>query len=246
MNTIARVLELVETPILSEPDALEKKIQAVLSKKAILDNMKNACLGIERAAAEKIEDEIRKAKSSEGKLNEELAKIKRLRQLAGQYKRLSLDPLTWRNQEKYPLLVVFSVDNPQFSIQAEERGAGVTFPHLPHQITKCYDDVVEMLRKKRPHFQNISLQTTFTGLIPPDIRKKINEAREIFHGNVFVVAEAGEFQLNITTPIPQRDPLVVGYDGNVDSEHLWLIASFDTTPVEEAIRLYTGDKKPQS
>ncbi|TAN58354.1 hypothetical protein EPN15_01325 [Patescibacteria group bacterium] len=110
---------------------------------------------------------------------------------------------------------------------------------LPDVIQSCYSDVLHKLERMstwdgrgiRSKFFGLSCR--FEGLIPKDIRQKIVEARELFK-EIFVIAEPGKIEITETEvilPVHPGDPLVVGFDGN----QLWLIADFETTPVEEAM-----------
>ena len=111
---------------------------------------------------------------------------------------------------------------------------------LPDVIQSCYGDVLLKLEQmsiwdsRKRTSTAFSLSCRFEGLIPQDIRQKIVEAQRSFK-EVFVIAEVGEIKITerkIALPIPAgRDPLAVGFDGS----QLWLIADFETTPVEEAM-----------
>jgi hypothetical protein len=77
----------------------------------------------------------------------------------------------------------------------------------------------------------VSITAQFSGLIPPEIKDQIEDARPLFK-DIFIIAEPKRWKLNEPARIP-ADPLVVGWDG----EGLYLIAEFDTTPVEETLML---------
>jgi hypothetical protein len=157
------------------------------------------------------------------------------------YRLLSMEPLTWRDKNGWPRLVVFSLDSPRFEIalsgrynfwRDKIRYKVKMFPKLPNVIAVCYEDVQKTLRQKAGKRQkSVKLFCCFKGLIPEDIKQKIAEARELFK-EIFLIAEPKGFKINETAiVVPKRDPLVVGFDGS----QLWLIAVFDTAPVEEAM-----------
>ena len=106
------------------------------------------------------------------------------------------------------------------------------FPELPEAIASCYEDVLKTLRQRASKRQkSVKLSCRFEGLIPDDVKQKIAEARGSFK-EMFLIAEPKGFEINETAIVaPKRDPLVVGFDGT----KLWLIADFETTPVEEAM-----------
>lgn len=121
-------------------------------------------------------------------------------------------------------------------------------PWLTSLISSCYADVFEKFRQdltrdtSRDKEISIELCCRFEGLIPDDVKRKIVEARGLgLFKEIFIVAEpTNGFQINRTAVVaPKQDPLVVGFDGN----QLWLIAEFDTTPVEEAMIFSLPDTK---
>lgn len=50
-----------------------------------------------------------------------------------------------------------------------------------------------------------------------------------------IIAEPDGFDVTESAMVPEGDPLLVGWINNPAS--LWLLADFDTTPVEEAMTL---------
>lgn len=108
-------------------------------------------------------------------------------------------------------------------------------PNLPQNIAKQYKDVLQLLATKCSKRKGLELICQFEGLIPREVREKIKEARELFGDQIFIVAEPGSFTFNEIVPLPKGDPLIVGYDPSADANGLWLIADFNTTPVEEAM-----------
>mgnify|MGYP001613961619 CR=1 FL=1 len=224
----------------------------------MLDNL----LGIEKPAEERIKNGLTVLKRQQTQLQSRVT-------LGTRYHLLSTEPLTWREKDGWPRLVVFSLDSPNFEMKVtgsiarvregmvrHERQLGasrtsISFekrrvkeyrftrgiqPTLPHVIGSCYSDVLaklgQMALKRK---KSIRLSCRFEGLIPLDVKQKITEARDLFK-HIFLVAEPNGFTISeraITVPRPRPrpdpDPLVVGFDGS----QLWLIADFNTTPVEE-------------
>mgnify|MGYP001603316903 FL=1 len=154
-----------------------------------------------------------------------------------EYPEFPMEALKWRNAKGYPRLAVFSLSSANFEIGIiAERNWGVSYsrrhtPELPRPILKSYDDVFLKLREMaRDERKSMRLRTYFEGLIPVDVRQQIVETRPHFK-QLFVVAEAGKWDLQKSAPIRRTDPLLVGWD----AYRLWILATFDTTPIEKYI-----------
>lgn len=199
--------------------------------KGLLDGL----LGVEAEARRTIESQLSNAQSRHRILTGEGEQLGRLEKIGATYQRLSLEPLTWRNAEGFPRLVVFTLASPIFRLVAMPGNDFNIEPSLPQNIAKQYQDVLRLLATKREKRKGLELTCRFEGLIPREVREKIKEARGTFGDQIFIIAEPGSFTLNEITPLPKGDPLIVGYDPNADANGLWLIADFDTTPVEEAM-----------
>lgn len=219
---------------------------------ALLDNL----LGIEEASKPRVENGLAVLKREQVELQNRVT-------FGTKYHLLSMEPLTWRDKNGWPRLIVFSLDSPHFEISVSARSTDdwrnlrfstKMFPTLPDQIVACYSDVQKILRKKagaRHKAKTLSTYDTgnvkvavklscrFEGIIPDDVKGKIAEARGSFK-EIFLVAEPTGFEINITAiVVPKRDPLVVGFDG----KQLWLIADFETTPIEEAMIFTLSSEK---
>ena len=263
-SVIERTLALAERIPPSEIQRSSRELAIVSGQMErgtkLLDNL----LGIEQPAEERIKNGLVVLKQQQVQLQARVT-------LGTRYHLLSTEPLTWRDKDGWPRLVVFGLDSPTFEMKITGSMAGVredlvrrehqlgasrtsiSFervkvqeyrftrgiqPKLPHVIGSCYSDVLtkmgQMARKRK---KSIKLSCRFEGLIPLDVKQKITEARDLFK-HVFLVAEPNGFTISERAiavprprPRPDPDPLVVGFDGS----QLWLIADFNTTPVEEAM-----------
>lgn len=154
-----------------------------------------------------------------------------------EYPEFPMEALRWRNAKGYPRLAVFSIGSANFEIGIiAERGWRTSYrrthtPELPRPILKSYDDVFLKLREMaREERKSTRLRTFFEGLIPADVKQQIVETQPHFK-QLYVVAEAGKWDLKQSAPIRRADPLLVGWD----TCRLWILASFDTTPIEKYI-----------
>jgi|GEM_PF-2037805 len=227
---------------------------------AVLGNL----LGIEEASRPKIENGLAVLKREQTELQNRV-------NFGTRYHLLSMEPLTWRDKNGWPRLIVFNLDSPKYEIEVvylidesdwrkrtvsqtarfasqeclveRRNGTRTTTKYerrvLPKAITSCYSDVLAKLEgMARDHKKSLNLSSRFEGLIPEEVKRKIAEARGSFR-EIFIIAEPKEFQITESDvvilrpplPEPSPDPLVVGFDGS----QLWLIADFETTPVEEAM-----------
>jgi len=197
---------------------------------ALLGNL----LGIEEASKPRVENGL-------AVLKQEQVELQNRVNFGTRYHLLSMEPLTWRDKNGWPRLIVFSLDSPRFEIAVSGRRNDLDdrirfrtkmFPELPEAIASCYEDVLKTLRQRASKRQkSVKLSCRFEGLIPDDVKQKIAEARGSFK-EMFLIAEPKGFEINETAiVVPRVDPLVVGFDGT----KLWLIADFETAPVEEAM-----------
>ena len=153
-----------------------------------------------------------------------------------------LESLTWRNKHGYPRLAVFSLSNPKMSmgILRSEHWSGTSYRiaesspiNLTREMKSTYKDVMTMLREKaKENRKSYTISVMFDGVIPTDVKQAIKEAKPAFK-QLWVVAEAKKWSLKASEPqvIRRSDPLVVGYDGF----NYWIVAAFDTTPIEKYV-----------
>jgi hypothetical protein len=153
------------------------------------------------------------------------------------YHNLSLDPLGWRNKDGWPELVVFTFNSSTISFIASSRGSSI-LPPLPQVLADTYEDVLTRLTEDATkRGMQLRLILKFSGVIPDEAKRRMEKARQRGLEKFFVIAEPIKIEV-VVEPIPvpmYDDPLIVGLD---NSGQLWLIADFDTTPVEEAMFLY--------
>jgi len=87
-------------------------------------------------------------------------------------------------------------------------------------------------RKHGKAVEAYQVRAAFDGLIPEAIRQKIRRALSLgIFKEIFILAEVPGLEIEIGQKprlAQVGDPLVIGYDGS----GLWLIAAFDTSPVE--------------
>ena len=157
------------------------------------------------------------------------------------YPPFDLECLTWRNAEGYPLLATFGLDHPVFELSimvnswSGYRKDWRPFP-MPMPIKMQYEDVFVLLRTmaKEEH-KSMRLRATFEGLIPLEVKEEIKAVKGQFK-DFYIVAEVGKWELKKSAPIRQRvDPLLIGHQG----DRFWLVAAFDTTPLEKYIEAYS-------
>lgn len=171
------------------------------------------------------------------------ARLKVLERAAEGYRPFPLDKLQevlrWRNPDGWPTISPFSIESSKLEFAVHPSGVWdrgevrrVIHPALPPPLRECYEDVFEKLGRRMKSLQSIHLTVTFTGVLPPEVRATVIAAKRHFN-QILVLAEVERWQIEERElPAIRTDPLVVGFDG----QDFWLIAAFDLTPVEEAIR----------
>ena len=162
------------------------------------------------------------------------------------YPIFSQEPLTWRDKDGYPRLVVVTLDGDGSVVisaknNAHEEGNAKWYytpsnNALSEVIGRNYCDVGRILRRKCPRNGEFSIEMKLGQLIiPTETKQKIAAARTFFGDNIFMVVEATEWVENEVC-YPDPDPLIVGCEDG----HLFLIDAFDLTRVEEmAAREFT-------
>ncbi len=166
--------------------------------------------------------------------------------------RLSLEPLKWRDKNGYPTLVLFGLDSPKFEISAQGdwdwnthgifdrrvwtvRKSVEGLKHLDNKLLDYYQDVFEKVRtlsaKKKA---DVILSCSYSGIIPEETRKKIDEYRSKF-ARLYVLSEAKDWKVTVEEkpkpPVQLLDPLLVGWD----KTDLWLIDHFEMTTLERLV-----------
>lgn len=171
------------------------------------------------------------------------ARLKVLERAAEGYRPFPLnrlqEVLRWRNPDGWPTIAPFSIDSPRFEFAVHPSGGWdrgevrrVIHPALPPPLRECHGDVFEKLGRRKSAWRSIHLAVTFTGVLPPEVRATIIAAKRQFE-QILMLAEVDHWQIEEReVPAIRTDPLVVGFDG----QDFWLIAAFDLTPIEEAIR----------
>lgn len=151
--------------------------------------------------------------------------------------------LAWRNADGFPTIAPFSVNHEQFAFAIHPWGRRPSMkPQLPVPLRSCYSDVFALLLKRQGQ-RNVIVRAsvTFSGVIPDDVRRVLVAAKPRFK-DIRVLAEVDRWKVKETeVPALNTDPLVIGYDG----EEFWLLAAFDITPLEEAVRQICLGKAPE-
>ena len=87
------------------------------------------------------------------------------------------------------------------------------------------------IRKKYPASnKEYVLNSSFHGIIPQRVKKRIDVAKEIFDKGLYLIAETKPEEWNVQTITP--DPLLAGVLG----AKCYLVDSFETTPMEDYVK----------
>lgn len=259
VSSPVRVTETLPPKPVSATPSLDKIIEASKSRtlladadydtlKAQRDHAKgvlDSLMGIERASAAPIRGAIAKISIA--------MRYHEFRAAGETFMPMSLEGFTWRHKNGNPKLAIFSLESPHFGVSthahfdggltsfemsdgtvAWHRNVDNMQPRLPSAIRECYSDVRQALMLRGSVRESHTLSATFTGVIPADIKETIRRVKDQFD-SLYIVAEPDGFEIKSEAVIPEGDPLLVGWIN--DPASLWLIADFDTTPVEEAMML---------
>ncbi len=216
-----------------------------------IERQRKGLFGLEQDAAAEFDEALRRLKIEEADAAERAAFSGALKEI--RLKVLSLEVFGWRRKKDgLPSLAIFGLDSPvcKFSAARRQRyndwgvsrgtaNSFVTTPILPKPLRVYYDDIAKLLQRRRSSGQRLASATIsvrFAGVIPPATREKIRKSLPVFD-QVFILAEAPDWKATQRrrrvkpVPMPIGDPLVVGYKAG----QLFLIDTFDTTPVENYI-----------
>jgi hypothetical protein len=164
--------------------------------------------------------------------------------------------LRWRHDFRFtrsaiykvplPKLALINISSPTFYLARMEDSRQATSP-MPAGCDAYYSDILKQLNRATAFFKKSMLSFTWRGLIPDDAKKTIDEAEKFFGrykgqysseiGNprVYLLVEAPHEQWAIKNEEKERvrylDPLILGHRGT----DLFLIGSFDPTPIEEYV-----------
>lgn len=169
-------------------------------------------------------------------------------------------PLSWLNNDGFPLLAPFSINSPVFSIVGRLDNVRTIYnnaeildsidiqPNLPEFMRRLYVPFLIKLYKDYIKYYTgnliFSIETYFSGLIPLNIVDIIKNVKNLFN-DIFIIAEAKKYKIEkrqvwITPPIKiDPDPILIGTFDN----KMYLIASFDMTPAEEAAIAFNSSAK---
>jgi len=211
--------------------AIQREIDEAAAAEKRLPEVLKGLLPVEEQAREQIETHVKG-------LTERAVALKPIIDLGTKYKQVSLEPLTWVGKDRLPLLVVFTLNEPRFVLRSwypiglNGGSAEISSPNLPEEVINCYRPMLREMAASHGYFTGErTLTCTFSGVIPASVKANIAKARGDFGENIFIIAEAGQWQKVTET---REDPLVVGFDGH----NLWLIDMFDVTPAEQAMAHY--------
>ncbi len=160
------------------------------------------------------------------------------------YPVLSAEPLTWRDSDGWPKLVIMALNRPGYvEIWGENdydsskrwgyaplsRGSDEGFEK--DIISACYQDVgvklYTMASRRTKSFIKMELGNL---LLPEKTRRKIAQAQPIFGDQLYIIVEAKDWKLD-EVRLPKPDPLIVGYRKGA----LYLIDAFDLTSLEKIV-----------
>jgi hypothetical protein len=149
-----------------------------------------------------------------------------------------------------PRFAVYSLDSPECSIEMTTHLMGTVWTekrvNRPFSLTEVLREpllqslMIEMHEGKsyfgwRSDYEyKHTFTSSFRGIIPEEIKKKIPFARELFGEQLYIIAEVEKWGCHSrdVSPITSGDPLLVG----VRDDTCFLISEFDTTPMEDYVR----------
>lgn len=238
VNAVVSAAAMVLQPTISDEE-IEQNIEQIEGEIEKLKDIKATLLPVERGGAEPSLIE------SINELESQRKKLKRQHEgqpLIRKFPQLSLEPLSWRNQDGRPRLVLFDVDNPDVTFVGEKNSntydvRSHMIPYYPPVIQKYYQDVLQGLErqaKKTGYGRGVKveLSTTWNSMLPPSAREQYHLHKQAFE-KMYFLAEPTSWSYNEhVTPAPRNpDPLLVGF-----SDHtLWLVHQFDVSTLEEYV-----------
>ncbi len=175
-------------------------------------------------------------------MRQELRLLKSRKQIAKYnekgYPPFALEALTWRRENGFPKLMVYALEgNGKTEFFASNYGWSQWTPNLAPALRRQYKDFGDLIKARALDIlKSITATSTYTGLIPADVKEAIKEAQPAFT-TMWIVAETGKWDIKEVKEVPpvvRADPLIIGVRGR----GVYLIAAYDTTTVEaEAERL---------
>jgi hypothetical protein len=218
--SIPEVATRYTTTVTRRSDAVERELARVTEKLATL-------LPIETTLKTRFETELARLKAEQQALDRGLDK---------KFKRLDMGFMRL-NKGIYPAFALFDLSKPptcEVQLITSYGGHGSNewkvycrnLPNLMCSYANFQPLMEDLIRQQRN--SDLRLWTTFTGVMPDDVRDLINQSKADFD-ELVLVAEVEEWSKS--PAVRAGDPLVIGRVGPL----WWLIAKFDTTPFEQYV-----------
>jgi hypothetical protein len=219
VSLLEKVMATAKTPA-------ERSEEELKAEEVSLASARESFFGVERLSTSQIEEAAKRLRSD------------RLFMGKG-WKRLSMEPLRWtRGWGSHPVFALYGIND---NVMQMSNTDGITRPaNLPSAIVACYQPSYRGLGSYE-HRETIF--STFQGVIPMEVRKRITEAMKLFESrsehnapvtHVYLMAEVIKWQkevVNAPKAITNADPIVVGFDG-LD---LWWIDDFNLSNLEDYV-----------
>lgn len=144
--------------------------------------------------------------------------------------------------QAWPAFGVVNVQNEAKTFQIEARATSSPYgtdtyqTHLPKPMGIQYSATINTLIKlsKKSDYSGVFLSAKVGGIMPDTTRDKIMEALEkkIFD-QVYIIFEVFDWELNVVKPVPQDDPIVIGWCN--DTEQAFVIDIYNPTGLEQYV-----------
>lgn len=151
-------------------------------------------------------------------------------------------PLSFLKSEEWPAFAIFNVNDQSRTFRIEARavsspyGVSSYLVGLPKPISDQYANTVNKLLaiSRKNSYETVTIQASLSGIMPDTVRDRIvSDLENKVFDQVYVIAEVFEWTINVRKPIPEGDPIVIGWCD--DTQQAFKIDVYDPTALESYV-----------
>jgi hypothetical protein len=174
--------------------------------------------------------------------------------LAAKYPLMEIDKMLWGKGAELLMVPILTSSNSVYIEVKKSRGyknedwyyVDVKWPARDRDYMEAYEPLARTLEDiftpfltemRKGQKDNLKHTYAYKGAIPASVKKSMKAAEKDFieeGGFLILIADTALLEMTEGAIFPDPDPIIVGYHP-LHPKYLWLVDSFDMTPIEKAI-----------